>query len=217
MLTSTHAISLFPHTTFIHEETYNCRDLSNYPGYNAPWMAKYRKRGFNVYVASDRLPRRFELTAWKRKVGDSMTWIMPYRRAGGFSHVILIPFCVANTRTGLTGKVPTLAPYNHYAFEVLDSSFAVAPPGAVNRVGPRFVYRRVARCNAAVVMTNLCPLVPWLGSGIPATRFSRRPSTPSRLPQHLSTIITPCCRQIHLTTPLLARKTRETLRRQSNY
>ena len=82
MLTQTHAISLFPRTTFMHEETYSCRDLSSYPEWNAPWMDKYRKRGFDVFVASDKLPRRAELAVWKRKVGDTLTWVLPYKRTG---------------------------------------------------------------------------------------------------------------------------------------
>ncbi|KAI1786566.1 hypothetical protein LXA43DRAFT_1064998 [Ganoderma leucocontextum] len=85
MLTPTHAISLSPRTTFVHEEMYSCRDLSDYPGWNAPWMDKYRKRGFEVFVASDRLPRRSEFVTWKRQVGDTLTWILPYRRTASRS------------------------------------------------------------------------------------------------------------------------------------
>ncbi len=61
MLTLMHAISLFPRTTFINEEMFNCRDLSGYPGWNTPWMDKYRRRRFSVFVASDRLPKHPEL------------------------------------------------------------------------------------------------------------------------------------------------------------
>ncbi|KAI1789224.1 hypothetical protein LXA43DRAFT_893230 [Ganoderma leucocontextum] len=198
MLTPTHAISLFPHTTFIKEETFNCRDLSDYPGWNAPWVNKYRKRGFNVFVASDRLPRRRELVTWKRKVGDTMTWILPY------------------TRTGLNAKAPTLAPYSRYTFEVLDVSFGVAPPGAVVRVGPRFSYRQVLRCTYCNrdLDTPYVP-VPWPGSRTPRFPASSRLLTRSKLPPH-SRI--PLCR--HLTTslpsPMLTPMKGGTLRRRSS-
>ena len=82
MLLPTHAISLFPNTTFNDEKMFSCRDLSRYPGWNAPWIAKYRKRGFKVLLSKDAAPRGPELGMWKRKVGDSLTWIIPYERRG---------------------------------------------------------------------------------------------------------------------------------------
>ena len=93
VLTQTHAISLFPRSTFIHEETYSCRDLSGYPDWKAPWMDKYRKRGFDVFIASDKFPtRRPELGTWKRKVGDALTWVLPYKCTGEFSHYTQLNF-----------------------------------------------------------------------------------------------------------------------------
>ena len=82
VLTPTHAISLFPKATFVHGETYSCQDLSEYAEWNAPWMDKYRKCGLDVYIASDRVPVRPELLAWKRTVSDRLTWILPYKRTG---------------------------------------------------------------------------------------------------------------------------------------
>ncbi len=82
VLTATHAISLFPCTTFVEEQTFACQDLSRYPNWHAPWMDTYRKRGFEVFVATDRIPPHAELVAWRRKVGDARTWILPYRRTG---------------------------------------------------------------------------------------------------------------------------------------
>ena len=90
MLTATHAISLFPCTTFINEQTFACRDLSRYPNWNAPWIDKYRKRGFDVFVASDLIPTHFELTSWTRKVGDALTWILPYKRIGESPRVLQV-------------------------------------------------------------------------------------------------------------------------------
>ncbi|KAI1782445.1 hypothetical protein LXA43DRAFT_905775 [Ganoderma leucocontextum] len=126
VLAATHAISLFPSTTFNKEETFACRDLSGYPGWDAPWIDKYRKRGFRVFVARDPIPPRVELVTWRRKVGDALTWILPYKRAG------------------LNAKERTLELYSRYAFEVLGVSFKVAPAGAVLRVGPRLVYSSTA-------------------------------------------------------------------------
>ncbi|PIL26209.1 hypothetical protein GSI_11964 [Ganoderma sinense ZZ0214-1] len=130
VLTATHAISVFPNTTFNYEQTCVCQDLSGYPDWTAPWMPKYRERGFNVLFSKNSIPQRAELVTWKRRVGDTMTWIFPYRRMGEY------PYC-------LNGKPPILDSYSRYTFEVLDVSYGVTPTGAALRVGPRSAYRRV--------------------------------------------------------------------------
>ena len=76
-LAPTYAVSLFPWTTFVDRATLIAQDTSH-DGPNRRWMDKYRKRGFAIVGAGDRIPASRELRAWERRVGDKFTWVMPY-------------------------------------------------------------------------------------------------------------------------------------------
>ena len=76
-LAPTYAVSLFPRTTFVDGAMLICQDTSRDPSHER-WKCKYRKRGFSVLGAGDRIPASRELQAWERRVGDKFTWIIRY-------------------------------------------------------------------------------------------------------------------------------------------
>ncbi|PIL33118.1 hypothetical protein GSI_04567 [Ganoderma sinense ZZ0214-1] len=138
ILTGTHALCLFPHLTFVDRVMVTCRDLARYAGWEAPWMSKYRQRGFQVCTAEDTAPECKERFIWRRKVGDRLTWVLPYKRTGLHPKNSVEISC-------------------QYAFEVLDTSYDVTPIGAALRVGPRFVYSSISflgNCKSPLLDTD---------------------------------------------------------------
>ena len=92
-LAPTYAVSLFPWTTFVERAMLVCQDTSR-DGPNQRWMGKYRKRGYEIVGAGDRIPSSRELRAWERRVGDKFTWVMPYdigrlRKRWRYSHLTM--------------------------------------------------------------------------------------------------------------------------------
>ncbi|KAI0683362.1 hypothetical protein C8T65DRAFT_595192, partial [Cerioporus squamosus] len=123
-LTGNYAVSLFPRTTFLRQETLVCLDIThNKPAHRA-WMEKYRARGYTVLTAESCLPSLPELDHWERSVGDKMSWVLPY------------------AHTGLPRKEPLNI--HSYKFEVLSVQTGVAPAGAALRIAPRFWYSSAA-------------------------------------------------------------------------
>ncbi|TFK77722.1 hypothetical protein K466DRAFT_619003, partial [Polyporus arcularius HHB13444] len=123
-LTGTHAVSLFPRTTFVARTLVHCQDTSRSPVSHQTWTNKYRARGFSVVDAGVTLPNIRELRKWERRVGDKLTWVLPYKRIG-------------------TAERPPIQ-MRSYAFEVLDVTTEVTAAGAALRVGPRFWYSSMA-------------------------------------------------------------------------
>ena len=138
-LAPTHAVSLFPWTTFVDRATLICQDVSKVEP-NQRWMEKYRGRGWDVLGGADSLPASKELKAWERRVGDGFSWVMPYRRAGRL--LSPIPHHSSDLFDSGFGEQEVLS-IHKYAFEVLDVTYEVAASGAALRVGLRFMYRSV--------------------------------------------------------------------------
>lgn len=84
-LSGTHAVSLFPRATFINWTFVQCHDTSRAPVAHQNWADKYRARGFSMVDAEVRLPDIRELRKWERRVGDRLTWVLPYKRMGRFA------------------------------------------------------------------------------------------------------------------------------------
>ncbi|EIW63230.1 uncharacterized protein TRAVEDRAFT_17657 [Trametes versicolor FP-101664 SS1] len=135
-LTANHAVCLFPNTTFVERKTLVCQDTTRNSLVHRSWMKKYRKRGFTVITAGDVLPPSPELHEWRRRVGDSFTWVIPFQ---------------ASSLPIIESEDSGPGPIYKVAFEVLPYTSGVAAPGAALRVGPRFVYSSMAMiANPAV-------------------------------------------------------------------
>ncbi|KAH9848705.1 hypothetical protein C2E23DRAFT_738973 [Lenzites betulinus] len=126
--THRYAVALFPHLTFIHNMTLVCQDTSRNAYIHRAWMKKYKKRGFTIVAAGDRLPDALELRAWRRRVGDRHSWTIPFQRQGSPPSTSW-----------------SLGLFSHHApFEVLPYHYEVATAGAALRVGARFVHSSMA-------------------------------------------------------------------------
>lgn len=82
-ITCSHAVSLFPFSTFRDRRTFVCQDIEKDAAHHRTWIDKYCARGFEVVTARtrynvDTVPAemRFEF----REVGDDLSWVLPLRR-----------------------------------------------------------------------------------------------------------------------------------------
>ncbi len=81
-ITATHAVSLFPRTTFIRRTTVTCNDMTNSsPREYADLLSLYRSRGYSIIDHDSFLPRIREVDTWERSVGDRLTWVLPFSRS----------------------------------------------------------------------------------------------------------------------------------------
>lgn len=141
-LAPTHAVSIFPRTTFVDRATLVCQDMTSL-GHSTMWMQKYRNRGFRIVTGSDPVPCTRELRAWQHRVGDQFTWVMPYTHGKlhkSPAHISAIDESDP-MRFSLVVEIRNRPHVHPYAFEVLDESYEVVPPGAALRVCPRFMFR----------------------------------------------------------------------------
>ncbi|KAI9069262.1 hypothetical protein FKP32DRAFT_1543823, partial [Trametes sanguinea] len=125
-MTGKYAVSLFPRTTFVERTSLICQDITRNAKTHRSWIKKYRNRGFKVIGAGETIPYTFEVRYWQRRVGDFLTWVMPF------------------DRRVLSGDRGVPLDIHRFAFEVLPYFYQVAPAGAAIRVGPRFVYSSMA-------------------------------------------------------------------------
>ncbi|KAH9854424.1 hypothetical protein C2E23DRAFT_726875 [Lenzites betulinus] len=122
--TGTYAVSLFPRTTFVDNITMVCQDASRHNPAHVQWMAKYAERGLKALTAQHPVPRTLEARTWRRRIGDQLTWVLPFAQ-----------------RSSVKRTMPVLSTV---LFEVLTVDHKVAPAGALLRVGPRFKYSSLA-------------------------------------------------------------------------
>ena len=80
--TGTYAVSLFPRSTFSERHMYVTQDTTHNVSAHAAWMKKYMSRGFTIGTVVDSSHYTHEMRAWKRLVGDSYTWVLPFKRCG---------------------------------------------------------------------------------------------------------------------------------------
>ena len=146
-LTGTYAVSLFPITTFFCRITLTCQDMTTAVQDQAAWIERYRRYGLAVYGSADRFPKMRDVHTWSRRVGDRLTWIIPYnRKSTSLYHYHTLSYRTLLPAIGVTRTLSV----DRYAFEVLSGSDGTVPAGAALRVGPRFYYRYVYSTQQSV-------------------------------------------------------------------
>ncbi|KAH9858154.1 hypothetical protein C2E23DRAFT_715947, partial [Lenzites betulinus] len=141
-ITGQHAVSLFPHATFVDHQMLVCQDTTQNRPIHEGWMAKYRKRGFTIIEGTNDPPCTPEFREWMRHVGDCRTWVLPHERSG-MSSVLICASTIDIWACRLVPSKRQSPPLKTAHFEVMPSYSGVASSGAALRVGPRFVYRCV--------------------------------------------------------------------------
>lgn len=74
--TSTHAISLFPKTTFLDRKTLMARYFPTREETSQAWLTWYKGGSFTKYTCGD--PLVPEVPTGTRYVGDSRCWMIPF-------------------------------------------------------------------------------------------------------------------------------------------
>ncbi|KAI9061810.1 hypothetical protein FKP32DRAFT_1575251 [Trametes sanguinea] len=126
-ITSSYAVSLFPRATFVDRTTLVCQDIMRNRWMHRAWAQKQRNMGYTVLTAHHTIPTTLEMRTWARKVGDTVSWVLPFQR----------------TLTSMSRKDQGITLPN-VSFEVLPMRYRVAAAGAALRVGSRFFYSSLA-------------------------------------------------------------------------